>query len=606
MGRIKVLDSLVADMIAAGEVVERPASVVKELAENGIDAGAGRITVEIQKGGIELIRVTDDGSGFAPDDLPTAFLRHATSKISSAEDLYNINTMGFRGEALASIAAVSKTEVISKQKNDDFGTFLKITAGNVEDLHETGCPDGTTMTVRNLFYNVPARMKFLKKDSAEGAAAYDAVVALALGHPEISFRFIADGKEKLHTPGDGDLKSCIYSVYGSEYASNIKELSYSEGGIEISGFCGNENLSRSTRGYQTFFVNGRVFKSRTITYALEQGYQDAVMKGKYPFAVIKIKIDPILCDVNVHPAKTEVRFSDERLVSSSVYWAVKNAVFRHAEYVTEDVALEKEELHTPLTRLSEPEFKPINKSPEIKPPVVYKISTPVPDKEEISEKLTVSEPAVPVVSEPVEVIQESFSEIEDDKYADIRVIGQLFDTYIVAQLGEELVLIDQHAAHERLNFEKLCADRDKAGIPSQTLISPPVIRFSASEHDEIMENISFFASLGFEIDDFGDNSVIIRSAPIVSEKAAIESVFRDIIPSVISVSGGKTRGEAESEALYSIACHSAVRANKSLSFSEMQVLCADVAKIPATCPHGRPVKITITKKEIEKMFKRIV
>ena len=615
MGRIKVLDSLVADMIAAGEVVERPASVVKELVENAIDAGAGRITVEIQKGGIELIRVTDDGMGFAADDLPTAFLRHATSKISSAEDLYNIHTMGFRGEALASIAAVSTTEVISKQKDDDFGTYLKISAGNVEDLRETGCPDGTTMTVRNLFFNVPARMKFLKKDSAEGSAAFDAVVALSLGHPEISFRFISEGKEKLHTPGDGDLKSCIYSIYGAEYAANVKPLSYKENGVEITGFCGNENISRSTRGYQTFFVNNRVIKSRNITYSLEQGYQDAIMKGKYPFAVIKIDIDPILCDVNVHPAKTEVRFSDERLVTSSVYWAVKNAIFRVDKYVPAQPEESEKipEVSLP-THLSEPEFIPPEKkdTSDFKPPVVYKISKPEPLV--VSDKpIKTSEPEVKVVpvsaceyEEKAPVLEQRAFFDDSEKMSDIKIIGQLFDTYIVASEGDNMVLIDQHAAHERINFERLKAERENGRMPSQTLISPVVLKFTASEHIDVMDNIESFRELGFDIDDFGGGSVIIRSAPVVSEKISVDAAFREILPIICSVGAGRARGDAESDALYSLACHSSVRANKVLSMAEMKALCDELKNIPATCPHGRPVKVTLSKKDIEKMFKRIV
>ena len=611
MGKIKVLDSLVADMIAAGEVVERPASVVKELAENSIDAGAGRITVEIQKGGVELIRVTDDGFGFSPDDLPTAFLRHATSKISSAEDLFSIRTMGFRGEALASIAAVSKTEVISKQKTDDFGTYLRITSGNIEEVRETGCPDGTTTTVRNLFFNVPARMKFLKKDSAEGSAAYDAIVSLALGHPDISFRFISDGKEKLHTPGDGNLKSCIYSIYGSEYAENINELQYKDNGVEISGFCGNENLSRSTRGYQTFFINDRVFKNRSITYALEQGYQDAIMKGKYPFAVIKISVDPMFCDVNVHPAKTEVRFSDEKSITSSVYWAVKNSIFssKNQEIVTtaETIPSENENiLIKPF--ISEPRFEPQNNKPEVKPPVMYKKSGSF-----IKEAPVTSAPIVPSAPKQTEMVFESKKEPEQEVFKtpevtekNIRIIGQLFGTYIVCEEDGNLTLIDQHAAHERMNFEKLCREKEENETIGQTLLAPVILNFTASEHNEIMDNIKSFENLGFEIDDFGDNSVIIRCAPIVSENETIENVFKDVFGIISSIGIDKARVDAESEALYSIACHSAVRANKVLSESEMKALVKDIENIPPTCPHGRPVKITITKKEIEKMFKRIV
>lgn len=612
MGKVHVLDSLVADMIAAGEVVERPASVVKELTENSVDAGAGKITVEIIKGGIELIRVTDDGAGIAPEDVPTAFLRHATSKITNAEDLYNIKTMGFRGEALASIAAVSKTEVITKQKMNDFGFYLKTDAGKITDSGETGCPDGTTMTVRNLFYNVPARMKFLKKDSAEAAAVFDAVVRAALGNPSVSFRFISDGKEKLYTPGDGDLKNCIYSVYGAEYAAELREISFSDNGVSVTGFCGNENLTRSTRGYEAFFVNGRFFKSRGVTYALEQGYQDGIMKGKYPFAVLNISVDPVTCDVNVHPAKIEVKFSNEKLVTSAVYWGVKNAVFK-AGYSVEtpeesEPPQNMPEAAPPVSGLCSSKVKfeskfENNEKEEIAPPVLYKRTMP---PKEFRDRYEPIKPAASA-AEPEEIPQppQEIAFTEEADIPDIKIIGQIFDTYIVAQCGDEMWLIDQHAAHERMNFEKLKAERDSGTPVSQTLLAPITLSFSHTEHSEISENIDIFRELGFEIEDFGDNSFIIRSAPCVSDKAGIDEVFRELID-IVRVNGKAARGSIESEALYSIACHSAIRANKKLSAQEMQKLAEDILKLPPTCPHGRPIRIALTKKEIEKMFKRIV
>lgn len=614
MGKVHVLDSLVADMIAAGEVVERPASVVKELTENSVDAGAGKITVEIIKGGIELIRVTDDGAGIAPEDVPTAFLRHATSKITNAEDLYNIKTMGFRGEALASIAAVSRAEIITKQKMSDFGFYLKTDAGKITDSGETGCPDGTTMTVRNIFYNVPARMKFLKKDSAEAAAVFDTVVRAALGNPSVSFRFISDGKEKLYTPGDGDLKNCIYSVYGADYAAELREINFSDSGVSVTGFCGNENLTRSTRGYETFFVNGRFFKSRSVTYALEQGYQDGIMKGKYPFAVLNISVDPVTCDVNVHPAKIEVKFSNEKLVTSAVYWGVKNAVFK-ADYSVEtaeeieppqdmpEIKMPVSELHSSEVKF-ESEFEKKEKE-EISPPVMYKRTMPPKEFWDKYEPIKAEITKASAEPEKIPQLPQEIAFTEKPDIPDIKIIGQIFGTYIVAQCGDEMWLIDQHAAHERMNFERLKAERDSGEPFSQTLLAPITLSFNHTEHSEILENIEIFRELGFEIEDFGDNSFIIRSAPYVSDKAGIDEVFRELID-IVRVNGKAARGSIESEALYSIACHSAIRANKKLSAPEMQKLAEDIFKIPPTCPHGRPIRIALTKKEIEKMFKRIV
>lgn len=614
MGSVRVLDSLVADMIAAGEVVERPASVVKELMENSIDAGAGKITVEIKKGGIEMIRVTDDGSGIAAEDVPTAFLRHATSKITHAEDLYNIRTMGFRGEALASVAAVSETEVITKQKMSDFGYYLKTSAGKITDSGETGCPDGTTMTVRKLFYNVPARMKFLKKDSAEAASVFDTVVRAALGNTSVSFRFISDGKEKLHTPGDGDLKNCIYSVYGADYAAQLRKVDFSDKGVRVTGYCGNENLTRSTRGYETFFVNGRFFKSRSVTYAIEQGFQDSIMKGKYPFAVLNISVDPVTCDVNVHPAKTEVKFSDEKAVTSAVYWGVKNSVFkvRYIDEAKEEEHVYQSEISCVKSNISslfsneikiDSEFENKNSREMMPPPVMYKRTAEKTDY--FDDKPNADKRVSDDRTKSAEHVSGEIVFEEDVPALNIKIIGQLFDTYIIAQCGDEMWIIDQHAAHERMNFEKLKSERDKGTPVSQTLLTPITLSFNHTEYSEILENIDIFRELGFEIEDFGDNSFIIRSAPCLTDKAGIDEVFRELID-IVRINGTAARGNFESEALYSIACHSAIRANKRLSAIEMQKFAEDIFKIPPTCPHGRPVRIALTKKDIEKMFKRIV
>ncbi len=599
MGNIRVLDSHLSDMIAAGEVVERPASVVKELAENAIDAGAGRITVEIKKGGIELIRMTDDGSGFHREDLPTAFLRHATSKISTPADLYNIRTMGFRGEALASIAAVSSVDIITKRKEDTFGSVISANAGEIGEVSDSGCPDGTTVFVRNLFSNIPARMKFLKKDSAEASAVQDAVIWMALGNPSVSFKLISDGKEKLSTPGNGDLKSCIYAIYGGEYSANIKEISYDGEGLSVYGYCGTESLTRSTRGYQTFFVNGRYFKSRSVTCSLEQAYQDGIMKGKHPFAVINIKIDPMFCDVNVHPSKTEVKFSNEKAVTSAVYWGVKNAVFSSYEAVSDKNETKKQEF---LWELHDNPFIPEVKKEDELPEITYRrsgVSHGSFKRYETKE----TPKAYTEIKPPVkEAVQEQF--ISDKTYPDVKIVGQLFDTYIVAEAENEMWLIDQHAAHERLNFERLKAEREHGSVISQSLLAPVIAEFTGEEFYEIQEVSEELSRLGFEAEIFGDNSYIVRAVPSVGGDP--ETLFRETASILCKTGGAQNRGDAESEALYSLACHSSIRANKALSMREMQKMLEDLENIPHTCPHGRPVKTVLSKREIEKMFKRIV
>ena len=615
MAQIKVLDSIVADMIAAGEVVERPASVVKELAENSIDAGAGKITVEIKNGGISFLRVSDDGCGIGAEDLPTAFLRHATSKIASADDLFAIETLGFRGEALASIAAVSKIEVFTKPKLQQFGMVLSMKAGQIEDSHEAGCPDGTTFTVRDLFYNQPARMKFLKRDVAEGAAVQDVMVHLALGNPDISFRFLADGKEKLHTPGDGSLKNCIYQIYGREYAKELVALSYENEGIQITGFCGTPAIARSTRGYQTFFVNGRLIKSRSMTATLEQAYQDSIMKGKYPFAVIMVRLERSLTDVNVHPAKLEVKFSNEKAVMSAIYWAVKNALHK-ADYQPEITLMhenfrEKEE---PAPRQEnfrqvQPQeaFEQVQQTePKPEKPVFVPRWTEPTEKSVQEQKrdavLDLSPPQQPMLRQPRR--QPSVDEPDPPKQEEtFFVLGQLFRTYLVVQRGEEMLLIDQHAAHERLLFEQLLQQRKEQAVVTQTLLSPVVLEMTPSEFSAVKEHMNLLCSVGFDLEEFGEHSFRLKGAPLCQEKQDAESLFWETFQ---AVKHAGDRGTTESELLYSMACHAALKANHSLQPREMEQMVRDVMNLPSTCPHGRPIVIIMTKKMIEKQFKRIV
>ncbi len=658
MNRIQVLDSLVADMIAAGEVVERPASVVKELAENAIDAGAGKITIEINQGGKSFIRICDDGSGIAAEDLEVAFYRHATSKISGPDDLYSIHTLGFRGEALASIAAVSQMEVITKPRLQDFGMFLSIKAAEVLEKKEIGSPDGTTMTVRNLFYNVPARMKFLKKDAAETAAAAEVVEHLALGNPQISFRFIADGREKLYTPGDGSLKSCIYSIYGRDYAEDVAELNYKSEGIAITGFCGKPSLARSTRSYQTFFVNGRYIKSRSMTYALEQAYQDGMMKGKYPFVVANVSINPTLADVNVHPAKLEVKFSNEKAVTTALYWSVKNALHQSA-YVPrveaesfsppapksvqppekKPLTLRQDKVPYGVEAYTQPRIPPIVK-PEREPaeqPKMERIPAPADGKRfaeaeknetirqpKDEEKAALEAPAPsrfadggqtpekaavdqekPVNQERItEGVVEGLPGPERPVESPVTVVGQIFQSYIVAQRGDEMLLIDQHAAHERLLFEQLVAGKEPPAV--QTFLSPVIIKMSKSEYERVAGYLELLRGMGFDIEDFGSNSMILRAAPLATDKQDIEGMFWEIVHKTETIDADRPRDEVESEMLYSLACHAALKANRTLNRLEMEKFVQDVMKLPDTCPHGRPITVSISQKTLEKQFKRIV
>ena len=641
MAQIQILDPLVADMIAAGEVVERPASVVKELAENSIDAGAGKITVEIKNGGVRFLRISDDGCGIDEKELPIAFLRHATSKIQTADDLFAIGTLGFRGEALASIAAVSQVEILTKPRQQKFGRYLCMRAGEQVDSHEAGCPDGTTMTVRDLFFNQPARMKFLKKDAAEGAAVQDVMVHLALGNPGVSFRFLADGKEKLHTPGDGSLKNCIYQIYGRDYIDELAELTYEHEGVRITGFCGTPAIARSTRSYQTFFVNGRLVKSRGITAALEQAYQDGMMKGKHPFAVINITLERSLTDVNVHPAKLEVKFSNEKAVTGAVYWAVKNALHQQVYQPEIQVA----SVSVPVTEAVDTPAEKTVTPPKTEPPAqMYQVSVtedvvtlPVidevdpweaPEKKSVQNKLfaprwvepsektesrppeplTPSAPPVlrqPVVSQPEDVVPEQPAEQTAAQPAEqgIRVIGQVFQSYLIAQRGEEMLLIDQHAAHERLLFEQLVKQREEQSVHVQGLLHPIVIEMTPSEFAAAQEELSLLEKLGFETEEFGECTLRLRGVPLCSSEQDGKQLFWETLHALQNA--GK-RGDRESEALYSMACHAALKANHSLQPREMEQLVKDALALPSTCPHGRPIVAVMTKKMLEKQFKRIV
>ncbi len=582
MSKIHVLPSDISNKIAAGEVVENAASVVKELIENSIDAGATAITVEIKNGGISYIRVTDNGKGIDRDDAATAFMRHATSKISTADDLEEIATLGFRGEALASIAAVSKIELLTKTKQGE-GVLIELEGGNIVTKKAAGCPDGTTVVVGDLFYNTPARMKFLKSDKTETGYVTNIVERLVLCNPDISIKYIVDGKERLFFSGDGQLKSCIYSVYGRDYAKGVLELSRNQNNISVSGLIGKAELSRGNRSFQSFILNGRYVKNRALTYAAESAFGNALMSGRFPFFAIHINVPYNSVDVNVHPTKQEVKFANERLVCDEVYWAIKNALFKGADELRQTIS-------PPSTSsFAKPVFnKPYNQT------------------KFISDSRALFQQTQSVMSEPVSQL-EAFIDAEDEP-ADTayRIAGQLFGTYIIVEADQKMILIDQHAAHERMIYERLLtAKRDKKASP-QVLISPVAVTLSPEEYAALFENKQTFDKMGFEIEEFGNNSILIRQIPTEIEEDGLKPLITELIERASKSDNMISR--REEDMLEMIACKAAVKGNSTLHEDEIKALIDEVIRTNGvnTCPHGRPLMISFTKYELEKMFKRII
>lgn len=619
MGKIVILDENTANKIAAGEVVERPASVVKELVENSLDAGAAAITVEIKNGGISLIKVMDNGSGMEEDDVGIAFERHATSKIRSADDIENISSMGFRGEALASIAAVSAVQLVTRTAVKDHGTSIEIQGGNVIDIKPTGCPVGTTISVRNLFYNTPARFKFLKKDTTEAGYISDVIMRIALGHPEVSFKLISNSSTILHTPGNNDCLSAIFSVFGKETAREVYEVTYADAKIKISGYAGKPEIARSNRNQQTLFINKRLIRSKLISSAIDEAYNTYLMKNKFAFAVLNLEINPILVDVNVHPSKMEVKFSNEQDIFRAVYNAVNGALLSSSQIrtVTPSAAGYK----NPFILNHEKKFdvKYTQDALEINKPVI---------KEQPMEDGYGKEKTPTQVLNQTSYLKDSpvykydtndtnntnnesiVREIEPDNNRQIlndsRIIGQAFNTYILLQQNDELLLMDQHAAHERIMYEEIRGKYNNDIAIAQTLLSTFVIELTHNEIKFLEEEKEFFLKLGFDFEAFGNNSILLRSAPLnVNEN--VKDIFLELLDYIIS--NGKTeRYIIANEALYRIACKAAIKANKKLNEMEIKELLEKLYLLenPFSCPHGRPSVIKISKYELEKMFKRIV
>ena len=667
MPTIRQLDPHVADLIAAGEVVERPASVVKELMENAIDAGANAITVEIAHGGMALIRVTDDGCGIAPDQCQTAFLRHATSKISSEYDLEAIGTLGFRGEALAAIAAVSRVELLTNQ-GQGLGTALSLEGGELVEQEEAGCPKGTTMLVRDLFFNTPARLKFMKKDSAEGAAVFAVVQRLALSHPELSVKFIRDGKQELLTPGDGQLKSAIYAVLGRDLALGFLPVKGSGEHMEISGFVSLPTCCRGSRSYQHFFVNGRYIKSRVMMAALEEAYRNQKMVGKFPGCVLHLTVRPNTVDVNVHPTKTEVKFQNEQQVFSTVYHGVLAALngdqtrpqavvksvlprqdtvtpnqtslhdftavtASHGTVTTPPVAAPKPQAQpspfrrvTPLGRVV-PSAPVAEKPPAVQPeraksvaqekarPVVAERAVPVATQEKkapapqpapVVEEAVEEEKPIPVVEEPVEETPAPAAEPEpvpvEEPQEPWVVRGELFHTYIMVEQGDKVVLIDKHAAHERVNFDRLKAQDYRPMV--QELLIPITITPGPQERQVLLDGQEVLEGFGFQLEEFGAGSIAVRAVPDYLETGDVEPTLLELAKK-LRLTGWADPSAARDEVMHTMACKAAIKGGQRNDPQELERVAQKVmAGEVKYCPHGRPVAIELTRGELERQFKR--
>ena len=670
MGRIAVLDQQTIDRIAAGEVVERPASVVKELVENAVDAGASQVTVEIREGGIGYIRITDNGSGIEKEDIPLAFLRHSTSKIRSAEDLTGVTSLGFRGEALSSISAVSMVELITKTRTELLGSRCCLEGGIKKSLEETGAPDGTTFIIRNLFYNTPARKKFLKTEMSEAAAVHELMTRLALSHPEISFKVFIHNQMKLQTAGNGSLKDVIYHIYGRDIAMRLLPVDRREGPLHLTGFIGKPEISRGNRNYENYFVNGRYVKSRIIARGIEDGYKTFMMQHRYPFVCLNFHMDGTMLDVNVHPAKMELRFSRQNLVYDMVQRTVKEALAgkelipevtigketkepasiqdRKAAVslqaaVQEPVSLMEEPDQKPVLPVRKPDQNPVSPVQEPEKPLrepEQELPEPVkePDapadqdlayfmaemKKRVEERHRreqqmlkedngyQAEPETARTETAAEAVPEQLSLFDGkllSKEAVIRheIIGQLFDTYWLVQYGDRLYIIDQHAAHEKVLYERLMKDLREQTFQSQLLSPPIVLNLSMQEEQLFIKYRQNFADMGFEIEEFGDRAYAVRAVPSNLPGIARHEILLDLLDSLSEISPNIS-SDTLLDKMASMSCRAAVKGNRQMTAMEAKALIDELLTLenPYNCPHGRPTIISMTKHELEKKFKRIV
>lgn len=653
MPDILLLPKSVSELIAAGEVVERPSSVVKELMENAVDAGATAVTLEIRRGGITYIRITDNGCGISRQNVPAAFLSHATSKVRTAQDLNSIFTLGFRGEALASIAAVSRAEMLTRVSGEDTGTRYVIEGSEEKSCSDAGCPIGTTIVVRDLFYNTPARMKFLKKDVSEANSVAGVVDRIALSHPEISFRFIREGKETLLTPGDGELLHAIRSVYGKDFTTGILPVDYTLNRIRVWGYASKPVHSRGNRGLQNVFLNGRYVKSRTVTAAVEEAYKRSIMVGKFPAFILNLELPHDSVDINVHPAKIEVRFSNEKAVFDAVYYAILGALekfdtrpkmelnpVRPAAQIARPAIPHGEQLPINLGDVQEPSIRnsqvfskgntALEKEPEIvqepqnirKAPsapeemaptfVIDQVIQPVSSRRQEGRAVSAAAPPPnPIIASDspapqAEKTREKIPQpvpIQNPVARKYTVIGEAFNTYIIVEFQNQLYFIDKHAAHERMLFEKLRKENGKKY--AQLLLAPFSVTMSKEEYSAVLEGQELLQKAGFEIEDFGSGSVLVRSCPLNLSSEDLEPLFTEVAQYLM-----EHRHEVEPEKLdwlyHNVACRSAVKAGDAMTASELQYLVDRLLADDSIryCPHGRPVLITLSRGDLEKQFGR--
>lgn len=620
MAKIQVLDKHVAELIAAGEVVERPSSVIKELLENSIDAAASRVTVEIRDGGITYMRVTDNGCGIPRDQVPTAFLRHATSKIRTEDDLAGIGTLGFRGEALASIAAVSRVRLTTCAAGEIVGTRYEIHGGEEVSMTDDGCPEGCSFEISDLFYNIPARMKFLKKDVSEGNAVAGIVERLALSHPEIAFKFIRNGKTELQTVGDGNLLNCIHAVFGKAFAAGLIPIEYTMGGVRVSGYICRPDAGRQNRTMQHFFINGRYVKSQTAMVALERAYKGVMMVGKFPTCVLSMEMPSETVDSNVHPAKIEVRFINEKPVFDAVYYGVKSAIECGDEIHR---VLLSDEQSEPIRTDSVPKIADVPTQtalPKVESPIVKRTPPPVrvidkPSANAVNAAFRFLDMTVDDAPPKIHMADESESFVPQHSVAKpvveqitmpekpaIRVIGEWRHTYILVEMDGSLYIIDKHAAHERILYNTL---KENERVDEQMLLTPVSVSVSREEHTALIENTDVLSRAGIDIEDFGESSVIVRSFPMILSGEDVEGTIREIAAGFAS--GAHTVESSKLDWIYhSSACRAATKAGDITSMPELVSLAERVLTDPSIryCPHGRPVCIEMTQKDIEKQFGR--
>ena len=625
MGKIQLLSEETIDKIAAGEVIERPASIVKELIENSIDSGASAVTIEIKDGGLSFIRVTDNGSGIVKEDIPTAFLRHATSKIKDVADLDTISSLGFRGEALSSIAAVAQVELMTKSKDNIIGSRYVIEGAKEIEFTEVGIPGGTTMIVRNIFFNTPVRRKFLKSAITEGGYVAEVCEHLAMSRPDISVKFISGGQVKFHTSGSGDLKELIYRIYGKDIASEVIPINYEGKELNITGFLGKPVLNRSTRNYENYFINGRFVKSKVISTAVEDGYREYLMQHKFPFFIVNIDIDQSVVDVNVHPTKMDVRFSNPELVSDIISSAVASTL-KVREMIPESVLVEEKVEETKVTEAPEPfeanrqsremagaKGEPTGDAASVKPvvPVMPYAKPPVlmphTNVDIRPERNVIKANEAIVVDTAIQMNLFEDKMLSKDAMADYRIIGQVFDTYWMIEYKDKLLIMDQHAAHEKVKYEALIKKMKDKEVVSQMLTPPIVINLSPSELSVFYEYKNHFTDIGFEIEEFGGMDISIRSIPMDLYDNDPKSLFLEILDELVA---GHVRGlpEVINMKIASMACKAAVKGNNTMTTEEVWALLEELMGLdnPYNCPHGRPTIFTMSKYEMEKRFKRVV